>query len=87
MARLTIVFQRRPQGGQKVFRIDLQSDEDATPREHEQQHRRLVQAVLPGIDLDGENRQGVVVERDRPAREPMICPSCDDDGYEVIDLG
>jgi hypothetical protein len=75
MARLTIQLLRRPGGGQTVFRIDLVSDEDATPCEHERDHRRVVRSLLPGIDLDGDNRKGIAVERERPAREPLIAPS------------
>ena len=86
MAQLLIQYLRHPETGDKLFRISLASDEDATPREHEQDHRRLVASLLPGVDLDGCN-PAHVVERERPAREPMMMPSSDDDGYEVIDLG
>jgi len=87
MARLVIHYGRHPETGARVFQVALASDEDTTPREHEQDHRRLVHQLLPAIDLDTEEQPNVTVERVRPAAEPMICPSCDGDGYEVIDLG
>jgi hypothetical protein len=86
MARLTIRLVRPDQDLSLVLQVALLSDEDSTPSEHEHDHRRLVGALLPGIDLDAPPA-GVQVERDRPLREP--CPSCGggSDGYEVIDLG
>jgi hypothetical protein len=86
MPQLTIQLTPRNPGGQ-IFRISLSPDEDATPSEHEQQHRRLVSALLPRLDLDGAGAPRVVVERERPAAEPMMESSGDDGGYEVIDLG
>jgi hypothetical protein len=86
MARLIVHLQRPPQGGSALIHVALTSDEDATPREHEQQHRRIVQRLLPGLDLDDPG-PNVEVERVRPAQDPMICASGDDGGYEVIDLG
>jgi hypothetical protein len=87
MARLVIHYRPSPDTGERQFLIALASDEDATPREHEQDHRRLVRQLLPGIDLDREDQPNVTVAREQPAIEPMILPSGDDDGYEVIDLG
>jgi hypothetical protein len=84
MARLTIQFIPRRSAGEVVFHVALASDEDATPREHEQQHRALVRALLPGLDLEGGNPR-VEVERDRPAVEPVL--GCSGEGYEVIDVG
>ena len=85
MARLTIQFTPRRSTREMVFQVALASDEDATPREHEQQHRALVGALLPGLDLEGGNPR-VEVQRERPAVEPVLGCS-GDDGYEVIDVG
>lgn len=85
MARVIIQLDR-PNGSPPTFRISLVSDEDATPREHEQDHRRLVKALLPAIDLDGDSPR-FRVERDKPLAEPPPPCGCGgDDGYEVIDL-
>ena len=85
MARLTIEMVRRP-GSAVTYRISLASDEDATPREHEQTHRRAVTRLLPGVDLDTESKS-YHVEREQPVMQPPPPVGDDDGGYEVIDLG
>jgi hypothetical protein len=86
MAQITIQLLPHRPAGPLVFRVALDSDEDATPREHEQQHRRLVAVLFPGLDLEGGAAPRIVVERERPQAEPMLGCS-GGDGYEVIDLG
>jgi hypothetical protein len=85
MARLTIQFVPGGSGEPRLFRVGLCSDEDATPREHEQQHRYLVGALFPGLDLD-RGPAHIVVERERSVA-PVALPSDNSDGYQVIDLG
>jgi hypothetical protein len=85
MARLTIELFRRP-GSAPTYRIALASDEDATPREHEQTHRRAITQLFPGVELDSESAR-FRVEREQPILQPPPPISGDDDGYEVIDLG
>jgi hypothetical protein len=87
MARLTIQFLPRDSERQLAVRVALDSDEDATPREHEQQHRRLVVGLFPGLNLDGDAGSHVEIEREAPQSEPALGCSCGDGGYEVIDLG
>jgi hypothetical protein len=87
MAELTIQYLHDPDGRQRLFRIALRSDEDATPREHEQDHRRLIQTLLPGIDLDTQLGDSVAIEREAPQQEPCLGCSGGDGGYEVIDIG
>ena len=86
MARLTIELARHPNGKPAAFRVSLVSDEDATPREHEQTHRRAVVRLFEGLDLDCELPR-YLVERDQLPLQPAQLPSGDDDGYEVINLG
>jgi hypothetical protein len=85
MAELTIQYLRDAHGRQLFFRFALRSDEDATPREHEQDHRRLIQTLLPGID-PGEPNERVEIEREAPQQEPCLGCSGGND-YQVIDLG
>lgn len=85
MAQMTIQLQPLT-GGRMVLRVALTAEEDTTPREHEQDHRRAVRTLFPGLDLDSEGER-VTVEREKPEQEPMLGCSCGDDGYEVIDLG
>jgi hypothetical protein len=87
MAELIIQYLNDPDTRQRLFRVELHSDEDATPREHEQDHRRLIETLLPGIDLGADLPEHVAVEREAPQQEPCLGCSGGDGGYEVIDLG
>ena len=62
MALLTITVSRDAGTGRTAVRVGLCSDPDAMPHEHEAAHRRLAAALLPGSAL----------ERERPAREPVV---------------
>ncbi len=87
MAELTLQVVRSPEDGALVVRVALRSAEDATPAEHERDHRRLVARLFPGLDLSDGSCGNVAVERERPEQEPSPPCSCGDGGYEVIDLG
>jgi hypothetical protein len=63
MAELTISLGRDPTSGERIVRVGLRSDSDASPHEHEDMHRRLVGALFPA---------GVETERERPVREPVV---------------
>lgn len=64
MAELTIRLRVNPENGKKDIVIDLRSDEDALPHEHEQQHRRLVEQLIEGgVISEGEVGQ-IIVERE-----------------------
>jgi len=64
MAELTIRLRVNPETGKKDIVIDLRSDADALPHEHEQQHRHLVQQLIEGgVISEGEVGQ-VIVERE-----------------------
>jgi FtsH ternary system domain X3-analog len=59
MAELTIRLRKDPETGKQDIIIDLKSDEDALPHEHEQIHREAVEKLI------GKNNIGkVVVERE-----------------------
>jgi hypothetical protein len=70
MAEMTIRLRTDPATGKKDILIDLHSDADALPHEHEQQHRALVQRLIEGGLLKAEELGQVVVEREQPASEP-----------------
>jgi len=57
MAELTIRLRVNPETGKKDIVIDLRSDADALPHEHEQQHRHLVQQLI-GIPYGDANFDG-----------------------------
>jgi FtsH ternary system domain X3-analog len=59
MAELTIRLRRDPETGKHDIIVDLESDRDALPHEHEQSHRELVEKLI------GKNNVGkVIVERE-----------------------
>lgn len=59
MAELTIRLRRDPETGKHDILIDLESDQDALPHEHEQMHREAVEKLI------GKHNVGrVIVERE-----------------------
>lgn len=67
MAEMTIRLVTDPQTGKKDILVDLRSDADSLPHEHEQLHRRLVeQLVEGGLVKAGEVGQ-VIVQREEEA--------------------
>ena len=62
MAELTIRLRRDPETGKHDILIDLESDVDALPHEHEQLHREAVEKLI------GKQNVGkVIVEREEEA--------------------
>ena len=69
MAELTIRLRKDPETGKHDIIIDLKSDEDALPHEHEQMHREAVEklaaargtqrAVADGRRVDGAGSDAV----------------------------
>lgn len=70
MAEMTIRLRTDPATGKKDIIIDLRSDYDALPHEHEQRHRALVQRLIEGGLIKAEELGQVVVEREQEAAEP-----------------
>ena len=65
MAELTIRLRRDPETGKHDIIIDLESDRDALPNEHEQMHREAVEKLI------GKNNVGkVIVERESEKASP-----------------
>lgn len=86
MARLLITMRRAAGARRSVIRIDYQSDTDALPHEHEQDHRRIVTGLFPSLCITNDPTAAVQVEREKPAREPVLdCGGCDDDTIEPVD--
>ncbi len=70
MAEMTIRLRTDPATGKKDIIIDLQSESDALPHEHEQQHRALVQKLIEGGLIKAEELGQIVVEREQEVAEP-----------------
>ncbi len=62
MARARIVYTFDPHTGRREWHVEYESDPDATGREHERAHARLVRAVV-GMPLSADD---VEVERETP---------------------
>jgi FtsH ternary system domain X3-analog len=59
MAELTIRLRKDPETGKHDIVIDLKSDADALPHEHEQMHREQVEKII------GKHNVGkVIIERE-----------------------
>ena len=70
MAELTIRLRRDPETGKHDILIDLDSDADALPHEHEQMHRAAVEKLL-GKDNVGK----VIIEREEEKAPAAPQPS------------
>jgi hypothetical protein len=63
MPQVTIRLRCDPVTGKKDIIISMQSDADALPHEHEQQHRAIVEKVLEGGLVKASELGQVIVER------------------------
>lgn len=64
MAELQIRLDIDPVSGKKNVTIEYKSDDDALPMEHEEAHRRLVDALIEGGALKAAELGKIRVERD-----------------------
>ena len=63
MAEMTIQLRVDPATGKKNVVITYESDSDALPMEHEDEHRRLVDQLIEGGALKASELGTVTVER------------------------
>ncbi len=70
MAEMTIQLRTDPETGKKDIIVELHSDDDALPHEHEQQHRALVQKLIEGGVVDAEEVGKIVVDRGQSTAQP-----------------
>lgn len=64
MAELNIRLQIDPETGKKNLIIEYESDSDMLPIEHEEEHRRLVNALVEGGVVKAEELGKIVVKRE-----------------------
>jgi hypothetical protein len=67
MPELTIRLVVDPHSGKKNVVIHYESDADALPMEHEEEHRRLVDRLIEGGALSAAELGRIVIEREQPA--------------------
>ena len=70
MAEMTIRLRVNPETGKKDIVVNLRSDEDAMPHEHEQQHRQLVDKLIEGGVVSAGEVGNVVIEREDETATP-----------------
>ena len=64
MAEMTIRLVTDPQTGRKDILVDLRSDADSLPHEHEQLHRRLVERLVEGGLVKASEVGQVIIQRE-----------------------
>ncbi|ATB37123.1 hypothetical protein CYFUS_002544 [Cystobacter fuscus] len=67
MASLILRLQIDPSTGKKDILVKYESDADALPMEHEEEHRRLVDKLIAGGALKASEVGRIIVERETPA--------------------
>ncbi|NVJ01086.1 hypothetical protein HV824_23625 [Myxococcus sp. AM009] len=84
MASLILRLQVDPATGRKDVIIQYESDADALPMEHEDEHRRLVDSLIQGGTLKASELGRVIVERDTPAGKTAEPNSTAEDASEKV---
>lgn len=64
MATLTLRLEIDPVTKKKNVLVKLDSDSDALPMEHEEQHKKLVEALLAGGHVKPEELGTITIERE-----------------------
>lgn len=64
MAEMTIRLRVNPETLKKDILVDLRSDSDSLPHEHEQQHRQLVDKLIEGGLISADEVGNVIIERE-----------------------
>lgn len=64
MAEMTIRLRVNPETGKKDIVVNLRSDEDSLPHEHEQQHKQLVDKLIEGGLVSAAEVGQVIVQRE-----------------------
>ena len=88
MPELNIHLQIDPATGKKNLIIEYDSDSDALPHEHEEEHRALVNAVVEGGLLKAEELGKVMVTRGQViSLEEQADKKAEEDERESIEQG
>ena len=78
MAELTIRLVVDPDTGKKNVIIAYESESDAMPMEHEDEHRHLVDQLIEGGALSAAELGKIVVEREEKKTQAAEVASSDD---------
>ena len=80
MAELTIRLVVAPETGKKNVMIAYESDSDALPMEHEEEHRQLVDRLIEGGALSAAELGTIVVERESEGSQASELPESEQGG-------
>jgi hypothetical protein len=72
MAEMTIRLRTNPTTGKREILVDLRSDPDSLPHEHEQQHAALVEKLIHQGIIKASEAGDVVVERENKEGAPAV---------------
>ena len=67
---MTIQLRIDPATGKKNVIVNLKSDEDSLPHEHEQQHKAIVNSLIEGGILNAAEVGKIVIEREEENEQP-----------------
>lgn len=70
MATLTLRLEIDPSTKKKNVWVKYDSDSDALPMEHEEQHKKLVEALLAGGTVKPEELGTITIEREGQGAAP-----------------
>ncbi|ATB47247.1 hypothetical protein [Corallococcus macrosporus] len=84
MASLILRLQVDPATGRKDVIIQYESDADALPMEHEDEHRRLVDSLIQGGTLKASELGRVIVRRDTPSGQSAEPTAPPEDASEKV---
>ncbi len=74
MATLILRLDIDPTTKKKNVWVKLDSDSDALPMEHEEQHKRIVEALLAGGALKAEDLGTITIEREGQGPAKVVDP-------------
>ena len=83
MGDINIRFRFNTTTGKKEIVVEYDADDDALPVEHEQRHRRIVEALVGKGILKPDETGNVKVERLRPDGTPEPQRPTPNDGRKV----
>lgn len=84
MATLTLRLEIDPSTKKKNVWIKYDSDSDALPMEHEEQHKKLVEALLAGGTVKPDELGTITIEREGQGPAQPQAPSQSPEGREAV---
>jgi len=84
MATLTLRLEIDPSTKKKNVWIKYDSDSDALPMEHEEQHKKLVEALLAGGTVKPDELGTITIEREGQGPALPQAPSQSPEGREAV---